>query len=224
MQVNPWGQYERSALWSAALWAAYISLHALPPVLRIMTALNVANGLYLLLTWWAVQRSTAPVLRQWATRPFPRLLEARPWLDFWLLGGRTGLSFVLSASLLGFLVAAGFLPARANFELSAVQEAWLVGLCLLAVATAWLMAHLAYALHYAFLYYRQPGRPLTFPQDDVPDLMDFAYFAFTVGTTFASSDVEVTSKLVRRTVLGHMLFAFVFNTAILALTLQFSTG
>lgn len=86
------------------------------------------------------------------------------------------------------------------------------------------MAHLSYALHYAYLYYRRGGRVLNFPEDEAPDLMDFAYFALTIGATFASSDVNITSKEVRRVVLKHTLFAFFFNTAILALTIQFALG
>lgn len=54
--------------------------------------------------------------------------------------------------------------------------------------------------------------------------MHFTYFAFTVGATFASSDVSVTSKEMRRTVLKHTIFSFVFNTASLALTVQFAVS
>ncbi|WP_407647835.1 DUF1345 domain-containing protein [Deinococcus radiophilus] len=74
------------------------------------------------------------------------------------------------------------------------------------------------------LYYRQGPAGLDFPGHDVLDLMGFAYFAFTVGTTAASSDVNVTSKAMRLLRLGHTLFSFVFTTAVLALTLQFAVA
>jgi hypothetical protein len=46
---------------------------------------------------------------------------------------------------------------------------------------------------------------------------DFAYFAFSVGMTFGTTDVEVTSSGFRHVMLPHKLISFAFNTAILAL-------
>ena len=222
--MNLLGQYERTALWNLSFGLAYMLLAHRPPIIQTLGALNIGNVVYLLLTWLAFQRLKADDLRRWATRPFPAFLQAHPWLDFWLLGGRTGLSFVLSASFLGFIAALFFLPLAGRLGLGRGQVILVSALCLLAVACSWLMAHLAYALHYAYLYYRRPERGLSFPEDDAPDLMDFAYFALTIGATFASSDVDVTSKEVRRKVLGHTLFSFVYNTAILAVAVQFAAG
>ncbi len=205
-----------------AFGVCYALLGRLSPLFQTLAALNIANVAYLLLSWLACHRLRANELRGWATRPFPALLQAHPWLDFWLLGGRTGLAFVLSASFFGFVAAALFLPVADRLGLGRVQGFTLNALCLLTVVCCWLMAHLAYALHYAFLYYRHAVRGLSFPEDDAPDLMDFAYFALTVGATFASSDVDVTSKEMRRTVLGHTLFSFAFNTSVLALAVQFA--
>ncbi len=50
--------------------------------------------------------------------------------------------------------------------------------------------------------------------------MDFAYFAFTVGMCFQVSDVQITTSKIRRTCLVHSLIAFIFNTTILALSLN----
>jgi uncharacterized membrane protein len=54
--------------------------------------------------------------------------------------------------------------------------------------------------------------------------MDFAYFAFTIGTSFAVSDVDVTSRAIRRAVLGHQILSFFFNTSILALAINLVIG
>jgi uncharacterized membrane protein len=43
-----------------------------------------------------------------------------------------------------------------------------------------------------------------------------AYFAFTVGTSFAVSDVDVSADAVRQAVLGHQILSFFYNTSILA--------
>jgi uncharacterized membrane protein len=50
--------------------------------------------------------------------------------------------------------------------------------------------------------------------------MDFAYYSFVVGMTAQVSDVQVTSKRLRRLTLLHGLISFAFNTIILALTIN----
>jgi uncharacterized membrane protein len=94
-----------------------------------------------------------------------------------------------------------------------------------AVAAAWLLAHTAFALHYAHLYYRYRGRPggLTFA-GGAPDDGDFAYFSFTIGMTYQTADVTITGRGLRRVALAHALLAFVFNTLILALAVNVLFG
>lgn len=99
---------------------------------------------------------------------------------------------------------------------------------------AWLFSNIIYTLHYAYLFYRdgQPAaqgdgedhRGLEFPDKCEPDYWDFAYFAFTLGMTFQTSDVSVTSSEVRRVVLLHSLAAFVFNLGVLAFTINILGG
>ena len=61
------------------------------------------------------------------------------------------------------------------------------------------------------------------PSDDQPDYWDFIYFSFVVGMTFQVSDVQVTSKLIRRLVVAHGVVSFAFNVAILALMVNISS-
>lgn len=86
------------------------------------------------------------------------------------------------------------------------------------------MLHTSYALYYASRYYQFKPSPggLAFPGEQKPRQIDFAYFAFTIGTSFAVSDVEVTDSTMRRTVLGHQILSFFYNTAILALAINFA--
>lgn len=81
-------------------------------------------------------------------------------------------------------------------------------------------------MHYAHLYYLRSsqGSGLSFPGDEPPDDLDFGYFAFTVGMCFQVSDVAVTSKHIRRSVLAHSLFSFVFSTAVIAIALNLALG
>ena len=63
-------------------------------------------------------------------------------------------------------------------------------------------------------------RRIDFPGGERPDYHDFAYFAFTVGMCFQVSDVQVSSRQIRRTVLHHALLPFAYSTAIIAFVLN----
>lgn len=124
------------------------------------------------------------------------------------------------------LFAAGVV-LRANADITIENRRVLMALCLLAVASSWMLAHAAFTLRYARLYYR--GGPedeggIEFAGGERPDDFDFAYFAFTIGMCFQVSDMSVTSRIIRRTVLLHGLLSFTYNTVILALALNLAFG
>lgn len=96
---------------------------------------------------------------------------------------------------------------------------------------SWTIVHTTFCLHYAYLFYDDDANDATkhaegldFPNEEKPDLLDFAYFAFVIGMTFQVSDVEVTSRIIRRTVLFHGLLSFVLNTFVVALTVNLIAG
>lgn len=99
---------------------------------------------------------------------------------------------------------------------------WL-GLAIGAIVLSWILTHASYTLRYAHLHYADVKKPpLDFPHagDEGPTDLDFAYFSFTIGMTFQTSDVAVQSAELRRTVLGHALLSFVYNTTIVGLTVS----
>jgi uncharacterized membrane protein len=87
-------------------------------------------------------------------------------------------------------------------------------------------------MRYAHLFYstdpdgdqKKPLGGLDFPGGGEPDYLDFVYFGFVLGTTFQVSDVEISSRPIRRLALVHGLIAFAFNTAILALSINVVSG
>ncbi len=95
---------------------------------------------------------------------------------------------------------------------------------------AWLFTNIVYALHYAHLYYSPKPKNggdcagVDFPDANggrgEPDYGDFIYFAFTLGMTFQTSDVTISSRRIRRIVTAHCLAAFVFNIGVLAFTVN----
>jgi len=118
------------------------------------------------------------------------------------------------------LVAAGLVLPRAE-EIAPGAPGLLIFLGFLTIIVSWVTSHAAYVLHYAYLYYRPGGGGLDFPGGAPPDFIDFAYFSYGVGATFGTTDVTVTTRAMRRTVLAHGLFAFVYNSAILAVALSY---
>ena len=97
------------------------------------------------------------------------------------------------------------------------------GLIILTLAVAWLFSNTIYALHYAHLAYGDECHEcsgLDFPGTPKPDYWDFIYFAFTCGMAFATSDVQISSRHMRRVVTIHCLAAFVFNIGVLAFTIN----
>jgi uncharacterized membrane protein len=57
-----------------------------------------------------------------------------------------------------------------------------------------------------------------------PDYWDFLYFSFVIGMTSQVSDVNVTSRTMRRLSLMHGVLSFFFNTSILAMTINIVAG
>lgn len=96
---------------------------------------------------------------------------------------------------------------------------------------SWFLIHTIFALRYAHIYYGDHEiKPnvhaggLEFPNDDKPEYFDFAYFSFVLGMTFQVSDVQVTSKSLRKLVMLHGLLSFGFNTIMIALTINLVAG
>ena len=98
------------------------------------------------------------------------------------------------------------------------------------ILLSWILVHTTFCFHYAHLYYNFDDRAkakkggLQFPQEQNPDYLDFAYFSFVVGMTFQVSDVEISSRIIRRVALVHGLLSFLLNTFVVALTINLIAG
>ena len=130
-------------------------------------------------------------------------------------------------TLLGFAVMAAI--AGATDEASRgdpVAAAKLIGTLLL----IWLFANSVYTLHYAHVFYTRDAATgadlggLDFPGTTTPTYADFAYFAFTLGMTFQTSDVAVSSPRIRHAVLLHSFGAFVFNIGVIGFAINVLGG
>ncbi len=95
------------------------------------------------------------------------------------------------------------------------------------IVLSWLFLNVMFAMHYAHGYYGDFGKQhegLDFPGTEQPDYWDFAYFAIVIGMTFQVSDVQITSRYLRRVALLHSVIAFFFNVFIIAISVNIAAG
>lgn len=103
------------------------------------------------------------------------------------------------------------------------------------VFCSWTLIHTVFTLRYAHMYYtynsrqhleagEEPHGGLDFPGAEHPDFLDFAYFSFVLGMTFQTADVTITGRNIRRLALLHGFLAFVYNTIIVALSINIVSG
>ncbi len=104
-------------------------------------------------------------------------------------------------------------------------------LAVITIVGSWLLVHTIFAMHYAHEYYQDhktdsnsKAGGLDFPEDIEPDYWDFLYFSFVIGMTSQVSDVQITSRSLRRLSLLHSILSFFFNTAIVAMSINIIAG
>jgi uncharacterized membrane protein len=138
---------------------------------------------------------------------------------------------VLAAALSVFAIAQELSLAKNDHE---PIKALRVALAFATAAVSWFFTHLNFALHYAHEYYSpetcpdQEGRTdrggLNFPGGEAPDYWDFLHFAVIIGVASQTADISFTSKPLRRIGTVHGVLSFVFNTVVLALTINLLAG
>jgi uncharacterized membrane protein len=177
---------------------------------RAVVSWDVGVLVYLCLAWWLIARADASMTRDHA------LGQDQSGYVIFL--------FVVGAACAS-IVAIGFVVSTIK-ELAFWSRAWHLTLTIDALISSWLLIQTVFAFHYARRYYaivrRQRTTPaeLLFPGGREPDYLDFAYYSFVVGMTSQVSDVAVTSRQMRQLTLIHGALAFVFNIAVLALSIN----
>jgi len=179
---------------------------ALAATTRILFAWDVGVVIYLVLSLMLFL--TGPV---GSMRANAEAQEEGEWTIFFLTVGVVVVSFII--------VTTEFSHIKSTSDTVRLLELGLVAGTLLA---SWLMTHVSFAYRYAHEFYsasaggRDIDRGLEFPGEKRPDYMDFLYFALVLGMTFQVSDVQITSRKLRRVATLHGLLSFLFNTVIVA--------
>jgi uncharacterized membrane protein len=187
----------------------------LPPgwstVSRALIAWNITVWFYLLLIAWLMLRSTHVQVRKVAEQ------EDRS----------------ASVILVIMTIAAIVSLAAIVLELTAVKELSLAHrlahytFTAATVAGSWLLVGTLFTFHYARVYYQSPidERALRFPDEELsPDYWDFLYFSFTIAVAAQTSDIAVMTRSLRKAVLVQSVLSFVFNVAIVGLSINIAAG
>lgn len=92
---------------------------------------------------------------------------------------------------------------------------------------SWLLVGTLFTFHYAHMFYRAPPihRPLVFQGNEQdPDYWDFLYFSFTIAVAAQTSDVMIMTRSMRKVALAQSILSFLFNVAILGLSINIAAG
>jgi uncharacterized membrane protein len=183
--------------------------------LLILVSWDLVAVLYLVIRWQRVRRSR---------RLEPEESTGTPdWLTG-LMSKRAGFAFTLLTSGVGIVAGLNIVVTDA-FESDPNLQLLSKPVGVPAVIAAWLILHFGYAERYAHQFYEDPtGPPLVFPDIERPGMLEFAYLSFTIGMSFAVSDVEVRSSRIRSLVLGQGVLSFFYNTAILGIAIGVISG
>jgi uncharacterized membrane protein len=174
----------------------------------------VGVAIYLGLAWWLCVRFDAKRTRARAQA------QDEPSVVLFLL--------MLLATMA--CVAAITVMMQQSRSLTGIERTLHIALAIAALAASWLFIQTIFAFRYAHRYYfeekqKEPDGPgLQFPGGLDPDYFDFLYYAHVVGMTSQVSDVQVTSREMRRLTLIHSVLSFGFNMLILALSINVVAG
>ncbi|CAM5627350.1 DUF1345 domain-containing protein [Streptomyces sp. NPDC018711] len=163
---------------------------------------------YLLITVIAFSTASPERVRNWAGR------ETRgTWLQRYVYGTAPGPGVSIFIAAAALVVAVVWRPGHIGSSFEPVARA-VVALTL--VAVAWICVAVSFAVAFQADNLLEGERALEVPGEEPPIWSDYVYFAFSVMTTFGTTDVTVLSREMRRTVTVNACIAFVFNTVTVA--------
>jgi uncharacterized membrane protein len=195
-----------------AVLVAVILPHWLHLPTRILCAWNSGVDFFLAITWWKMIRATTAKIRRYSDNEYE---------------GHLAIFLLVIAAACASVLAIGFLLTDKK-GLSTILLTLHVILSIMTIVGSWLLVHTMFAVQYAHSYYKCINRNnseeitggLDFPNNNYPDYWEFLYYSFVIGMTSQVSDVQTTSRDMRRLTLLHSILSFFFNTTILAMTIN----
>jgi len=181
-------------------------------ITRWLIGWNVGAWSYLLLAGWMMARSSRAQIQQRASLQ------------------DDGAMAILVLVVIAALASLGSIVAELSVAKDYTGAARMAHIALAGstILSSWAFTQMMFALHYAHDFYaaRHRGQALglQFPGTPDPDYLDFLYFAVVIGTSAQTADVSITSSGMRRVGLVHCVLAFLFNTSLVALTINVASS
>ena len=179
-------------------------------MLRILAAWNAAGWLYIALLGVMMFRCEVAGIRQQASLED----ESRNAILVLTVLASAATMVAVGAQLSGLSKAKG-LDGQVLFTLSFST-----------ILVSWFLVHFLFAVYYAHEFHSETrrsggsGAGFDFHDQKSPDYLDFLYLSLVIGTTAQTSDIDITSRETRRTVMLHGLLSFFFNTTVIALVVN----
>ena len=180
-------------------------------VTRLLAGWNVMAWLYLGQMAWLMSTASRARVREIAEREDNNAVVVLAIL-----------SIAATLSLVAIV-----LELSSSKGLSDTQKFLHYGFTVVTVVGSWLLLATTYTVHYARLFYLSPvkQRALRFPEDELhPGYADFLYFAVTIAVAAQTSDVLVMSPSIRKAVLAQSVLSFLFNAAIIGLSINIAAS
>mgnify|MGYP000055871204 CR=1 FL=1 len=171
---------------------------------------------YLVITLKVFSQAPDAEAREWAARDARGTIWQR-----YILGTAPGPGVSLFIATAALAVAVVWMPGHGGTSLPAGAR---VGIAVALVIVAWVCVMISFAVAFHADDLVEDGKALDFPGSRGTKWADYIYFAMSVMTTFGTTDVNVTSPEMRRTVTGNAVIAFIFNTVTVAAVVSALTG
>jgi len=184
------------------------------PLTHLMLSWDVFSLLMIIESWIIFSVVTAPQIRVQSKIQDP----SRPVVFL----------IIMIATIASFLAVLLLLLAKDKLKGSLAMH---LVIAIAGMILSWFLIHTTFTTRYAHIFYGDSDEKdgghaggLDFPSDKKPEYFDFAYFSFVLGMTFQVSDVQITSKKVRKLAMWHGLLSFGYNTIMIALTINLIAG
>lgn len=199
-----------------SIMAGVICFFALPPGLgylqRLLIGWNVLAWLYLFFMWFRMLRTEV--------RDIPHIARMQD----------ESAGLVLGMVILGCLVSilAILIELTSLKHLSGTPRVLHLMLTGATLVVSWALLPTSFAMHYAHHHYLHRSKdvmPMIFPEKPgEPGYWDFLYFSFTIAVASQTADVAAGTTDMRQIALLHSVISFVFNLAILGLSVNVGAG
>lgn len=175
---------------------------------RLLIGWNVLAWLYLWFIWFRMLRTEADQIKH--------IAQMQDQSATLVLG------MVIVACMISIVAIMSELPTLKS--LTGTPRALHMLLTALTLIASWALLPSSFAMHYAHQHYLHRSHsviPLIFPEKPAnPAYWDFLYFSFTIAVASQTADVATGTMEMRKLALLQSVISFIFNLAILGLSVN----